>query len=202
MLRYVFMVGRFIGHGGKLRNMPTVRFGNISRMPLEPISHPESGIMQECFLVECHSISGYSGSPVLVQIKAFTPRPDSKKEAHEPVSSRMRTKNQTWLLGVDFGHMPHYDPVVDARLKPHPDGRRVRSNPAMMAVVPAWKLKSFLLEDKGFMEQRKEDDEQAETKRDEAGRALVLDAEDEPEFTKEDFENALKKASRKLEPEK
>jgi len=41
-----------------------------------------------------------------------------------------------------------------------------------------------------------------ETKRDEAGSALVLDAEDEPEFTKEDFENALKKASRKLEPEK
>jgi hypothetical protein len=31
-----FMVGRFVGHEGK-QNLPNVRFGNISTMPLEPV---------------------------------------------------------------------------------------------------------------------------------------------------------------------
>ncbi len=55
-----FMVGRFIGHEGKQKNLPTVRFGNISMMPEEPIKFPKRP-PAKMFLVECRSISGYSG---------------------------------------------------------------------------------------------------------------------------------------------
>jgi hypothetical protein len=33
----VFVVGRFINHEGKQRNIPTARFGNIAQMPFEPV---------------------------------------------------------------------------------------------------------------------------------------------------------------------
>jgi Trypsin-like peptidase domain len=64
----VFMVGRFIGHDGKQSNLPTARFGNISRMDGEPIED-KYGIRQDSFLVDIRSISGYSGSPVFVYIQ-------------------------------------------------------------------------------------------------------------------------------------
>jgi hypothetical protein len=58
----VFMVGRFVNHDGLLVNVPSVRFGHISMMPLG-IRHPD-GYSQESFAVEMLSRPGYSGSPV------------------------------------------------------------------------------------------------------------------------------------------
>jgi hypothetical protein len=64
-----FVVGRFINHEGRQRNLPTARFGCIGQMPWEPIRQ-DTGFMQESFLVEARSIGGYSGSPVFLH-KAF-----------------------------------------------------------------------------------------------------------------------------------
>ncbi len=61
----VVMVGRFINHEGRQTNWPSVRFGSIAQMANEPILH-ERGHLQESYLVEVRSISGYSGSPVFV----------------------------------------------------------------------------------------------------------------------------------------
>src|SRR5260221_14479087 len=33
----VFVIGRFVNHEGKQRNLPSARFGNIAQMPWEPI---------------------------------------------------------------------------------------------------------------------------------------------------------------------
>jgi hypothetical protein len=71
-----FMIGRFIGHEGKQRNTPTVRFGNISMMPIEPMRRP-NGKEQKAFLVECRSIPGFSGSPVFIWVPPMSPRPPS-----------------------------------------------------------------------------------------------------------------------------
>jgi hypothetical protein len=65
-----FMVGRFINHDGKQQNAPSARFGNIAQMPGDKIRFPD-GSEQESFLVEARSISGYSGSPVFVEIPFF-----------------------------------------------------------------------------------------------------------------------------------
>lgn len=69
----VFLIGRHVNHEGKQRNLPSVRFGNISMMPLEPIRNSR-GLLQESFLVEARSIGGYSGSPVFVHIPPFAHR--------------------------------------------------------------------------------------------------------------------------------
>src|SRR6185295_16698083 len=60
-----FLVGRLITPWGQQRNIPAVRFGNISMMadPNELTIGYEK-IQQEAFLVECRSLSGFSGSPV------------------------------------------------------------------------------------------------------------------------------------------
>jgi hypothetical protein len=59
------MVGRFIGHDGRQRNTPAVRFGNIAMMPHEKIK-TTTGFEQESFLVELRSMPGYSGSAVYI----------------------------------------------------------------------------------------------------------------------------------------
>ena len=61
-----FTVGRFLGHDGRERNLPTARFGRISMMPLKPIKNPTTGLLEESFLIESRSLPGYSGSPVFV----------------------------------------------------------------------------------------------------------------------------------------
>jgi hypothetical protein len=60
-----FLVGRFVNHEGKQQNLPAVRFGQVSMLPIEPI-RTARGLLQEAFLVECRSLPGYSGSPVFI----------------------------------------------------------------------------------------------------------------------------------------
>jgi len=109
----VYMAGRFIGHDGKQRNTPIVRVGVISMMPLEPILNAATGLSQESILIETHSITGHSGSPVFVQRGPMTAVPG------EP---GLRMYPREWFLGIDWGHLPHFEDVVDEGGKRHPDG--------------------------------------------------------------------------------
>jgi hypothetical protein len=61
----VFMVGRFVDHEGRTTNMPAVRFGNISVMPVGGILQP-TGSDLESYILDVHSRTSYSGSPVFV----------------------------------------------------------------------------------------------------------------------------------------
>jgi hypothetical protein len=56
-----FLVGRLVTHDGQQRNTPVVRFGNLS-MGLAKIKVDTAE--RDGFLVECRSLSGFSGSPV------------------------------------------------------------------------------------------------------------------------------------------
>jgi hypothetical protein len=60
----VVMLGRFVDHDGGERNQPAARFGNISVMPT-PILQPNN-VKRSAYLVDMHSRTGYSGSPVFV----------------------------------------------------------------------------------------------------------------------------------------
>jgi hypothetical protein len=120
-------IGRFITHDGKQLNLPVVRFGNIAMMNHEPIEHPQRGTMQETFLVEAHSYSGYSGSIVYASDRHFT---DIK------VSPR--------ILGIGWGHMHDDQTVVDGNGNYLPEDWKVRANTGMMLVLPAWKINELL----------------------------------------------------------
>ena len=62
----VCMIGRMISQSGKEKNTPVARFGTLA-LPAdanELIKH--DGRKNEAFLIECHSVSGFSGSPVFL----------------------------------------------------------------------------------------------------------------------------------------
>ena len=141
----VFMVGRLIGHDGKQRNTPSVRFGNVAMNPEEPVMH--DGHLQYSFIVESRSIAGYSGSPVFLHIQPHNWRPNVSQNTGQ------------WkhhLLGVDCGHMLIPEPLRDRRQvnipgpwKQEQQGRSheslyVRTNNGMMVVVPSWSLREML----------------------------------------------------------
>jgi len=59
-----FMVGRFIDHDGVQTNRPAARFGHIS-MTGAPIRQP-TGFDDDSIVVDLHSRTGFSGSPVFI----------------------------------------------------------------------------------------------------------------------------------------
>lgn len=173
------MVSRLMGQDGIQKNQPSVRFGNISMMPML-VEHPR-GIKQESFVVESRSLSGHSGSPVFVY--------------------DVRKKGEVWLLGVDWGHHRTYEKVREGGTKkPVSEGYVVRSNSGMMNVVPAWKVQDLLNQDEFTMKRKEVDERVANEKA--AETTAELDVESHTRNQEESFEDILKRVSRKIsEPE-
>jgi len=138
-----FVVGRFINHEGRQKNLPTVRFGCIAQMANEPVRQA-SGFEQESFLVEARSIGGYSGSPVFTYIPPATVRDG----VQDWVPEKILSFHGPWLLGVEWGQINDYTPVLHSTgrdVNPgEPLSTKVLVNTGMMAVVPAWKLLELL----------------------------------------------------------
>ena len=136
-----YMVGRFINHEGYQRNLPTVRFGAIAQMPGEPIP-TQWKVQEEAYLVEMRSISGFSGSPVIVRIPSRRARqvPIEKSVPYDP--------DNDWhmLLGIDCGHSIDKDAALyhkdqtDEPLEEY----KVEYNTGLAIVIPAWKLQDII----------------------------------------------------------
>lgn len=146
-----FLVGRLISHAGEQKNTPVVRFGNISLVadPEEPIRC--EGREQEGFLVECRSLSGFSGSPVFVTTEQTYRGEDAERliayrnrEANNPPAVNRRVTLSysgtfgPMLLGIDWGHIQLLKDVYEK------DGTttsfRVEQNTGIACVLPAWKI--------------------------------------------------------------
>lgn len=130
-----YLVGRFVNHEGKGQNLPAVRFGQISMLPIEPI-RTARGLLQEAFLVECRSLPGYSGSPVWLAPLPFS---GLRKEQPPPM-----------FLGIDMGHLTDEQPVLEkgelrrGRKSPVDDNWVVQTNTGMSCVIPAWKVRELM----------------------------------------------------------
>ena len=134
----VFFMGRFITHEGKQQNTPVVRFGSIAMMPGEPVHQTEREFDQESFLIEARSLSGFSGSPVMLYIPPFSHR--FKNGVFSWDENGLSSSTTMLLLGVDWGTMH----LVDGAL----------TNSGIMGVVPVWKL-GELLESDDVVEMRR-----------------------------------------------
>lgn len=158
----IFMVGRFIGQDGRQRNLPTVRFGIISRMNGEPIPD-EYGIDQDTFLVEMRSLAGYSGSPVFVQITPGLPRPPLFRTPPEKNRIYRFIEHGPWLLGVDWCHFPDYKQVQKSdeygKLEPVQPAQWVEAGTGMAGVIPAWRIQEILDSPELIMQRKKLADE-------------------------------------------
>jgi hypothetical protein len=127
----VFMVGRFLARDESVRNAPIVRFGHMASAEVETVHQETRDFLQESFLVEVHSISGSSGSPVFVNIPLYRVKEERKRTSGNPLTTVVRgvarqLQHHTFLLGVDWGHLDEHN------------------FPGMAGVVPAWKLTDIL----------------------------------------------------------
>ncbi len=183
-----FLVGRFVNHEGKQQNLPAVRFGQISMLPIEPI-RTSRGLLQEAFLVECRSLPGYSGSPVFIAPSPF-------------ITTTRKKTPPAMLLGIDMGHLTDRSFVLsrtelaNGNRVPIDDNWVVESNTGMSCVIPAWKVRELLYVEE-LVESRKEVLKEAEAQKAKSPVSFDMAEPERPVFTQADFEAALKKVSRK-----
>ncbi len=134
----VFIVGRFVNHEGRQRNIPSVRFGNLAMMLDEPVRHKDSEDEGEVsFLVDIRTVSGYSGSPVFVL-------PRILDTTSVNILAVRAGGPSAWLLGVEWGHLLDHNGI----------------NTGMSCVSPVWFLKE-LLDDPRLVQARQEQEERA-----------------------------------------
>jgi hypothetical protein len=183
-----FMVGRFLNKDEKQSNNPVVRFGHLAATKEELIDQgaERNHFMQESFLVEVHSYSGFSGSPVFIRFSHDRVRPHSGGSDRGLYQAVARTADPEELfLGVDWGHIS--------------DG--------MAGVIPAWRLAKFLEWDVIRNMRKQREDEQKKKRHS----GPVLDSGNSnqksrqgisiPIPTRGQFERDLAKATRKRDKE-
>lgn len=168
----VFMVGRFVSHEGKQRNLPLIRFGNISMMPYEKLAD-SYGRKQKVFLVEMRSLVGFSGSPVFVFLASNVVRQSDINEdgTFKRGAEHEITMRGPWLLGVDCADLPYRERVfqvvkIAGVQKDMETDYVAYSNSGQMAVIPSWRLLDFLnTDERCVMRKQKAERRLAEEKR-------------------------------------
>jgi hypothetical protein len=141
----VFFTGLFGQHAGRLRNLPIARFGNISRLPGEPIAIRRLGNSTEeieGYLVEATSWGGHSGSPAFwlypVSMVWFAPSSD-RPDSQIPVSSPGQ------IIGLMGLVSAHFDIPREATTKGDILGRIVTSiNSGIAVVTPAHFIRQLI----------------------------------------------------------
>jgi len=167
----VFMIGLFVDHDGVTTNVPSARFGNISMMP-----NPSATIKQptsyqgESFVVDMHSRSGFSGSPVFVyrtfgadltnlqgldfddlqiNLRALAQRAEGTQFTR--VGGRLQTRTMFQFLGIHWGQFPEKWELKDrkklaesARKDLIVEGAYVEGLSGMTCVIPAWHIMEVL----------------------------------------------------------
>jgi hypothetical protein len=127
----IFIVGLFINHRGKKRNLPIIRLGNIAMLPDkdEQIATRRFGDM-EGFLIESRSIGGLSGSPVFDYKDHF----ELEREGSQ---IKLQQRRKFFWLGLIHGHYD-IEPNEDALVEDIP--KREIVNMGIAIVVPAYKI--------------------------------------------------------------
>jgi len=132
----ICLIGRIMQTKYVTRNVAMMRFGNISLSPQYE---------EKTFLVELRSISGHSGSPVVVYCPPYA-------------LAGTRDQEQMWqgylLLGVNRGHLREYEELVSVKdLKTKSENWVSETNVAISQIIPAWYI-SELLDDPRLVQHR------------------------------------------------
>lgn len=181
----VFITGLFTGVTSEDHLMPIVRQGNIAMLPREQIQ-TDLGYA-DVHLIEARSIGGLSGSPVFVRPSVTV------DNGHARLDASTKPK----LLGLTHGHWAIKESDIN---KPQIDHDRQRGvNYGIAIVVPAAKIMGII--DRPELRELRQLQEDALKKKSIPGMDSAK-AGKQQTFTKDDFESALKKASRKVEPPK
>jgi hypothetical protein len=153
----VVMLGRFLGYDGTDENEPAARFGNLAMAATVPIKHPWD-FTQPSFLIECRSVSGYSGSPIFIY-RAQTTVAAGLVAIGSDRGGKVALPR---LLGLDWGNLDrvgHNEYAIDWAGSEAAETFPRRSG--MMVAVPAWRLAELLDSEEVQDVKRKAEDETA-----------------------------------------
>jgi hypothetical protein len=146
------MIGLFRNHYGREQNVPIVRAGNIACMRNEPVFTDYAGYI-DAYLVEAHSISGLSGSPVFLANHPRVLR--SPNDPEKFIHGFHGDRPALYLMGLMHGHFDikklNEDTVVD-------DERDTTEgiNTGIGVVVPVEKIVETIRDHPDLANQRKE----------------------------------------------
>ena len=197
----IFMLGRFVDHDGAASNVPAARFGNISVMP-QVIKQPTGARSIPSFILDVHSRTGYSGSPVFVYRTHGSDLTTVSLNLGAPGGHFVK------LLGVHWGQFPEQWEIETGKaVAPEgatlaADARYIRGLSGMTLAIPAWTLMEFL--DMPKLKQQRE--QVAENLKQARGRGPIGEAAARPTNEanpkdREDFNSLLRAAAQKREPE-
>ncbi|HEX4426589.1 MAG TPA: hypothetical protein VH079_14415 [Terriglobales bacterium] len=184
----VFMTGLFTKFKGESKNLPIVRMGTVALISNERVPFGDDpDALIDAYLIEGRSIGGLSGSPAFVnetvQVAYDNPKVKSQLFYFAP--------GQTFFMGLVIGHwaVPPSRSLLEQE----------KVNMGISVVVPAWKIKELLFLPE-HVEMRNEAEKLAFTKSGVPVRDTAFPKNESKEvFTSEDFEETLKKVSRKIE---
>jgi hypothetical protein len=153
-------------------------------MPDEPLPDSKTGLAFRAYLIEARSIGGLSGSPVFAYLGLG--RPD--KSGNVVIGQTF-----LFLIGIIRGHWDHEEPKYGTSIDFIKELEQV--NMGMAVATPADELSKIIFGDT-LVKARREHDAEVQKKKD-----ITNDSAFQAQpFAKEDFEAALKKASRKVAP--
>jgi hypothetical protein len=192
----VFIAGLFTKTTETTKNIPIVRIGNLAMLPGEKIPFKD-GKLIDAYLVESRSIGGLSGSPVFIRqtVKmegdanmAFSDSAGRRLPDNQIVE--MSGLGRIYFLGSMIGH---WDEPTGFSFPQHE-----AVNMGISPMVPAHKIKEILMQPELLDMVKKVNEEMAAKRHSNAVEDFAT--EKAAPFTKDDFEDALKKASRKITP--
>jgi hypothetical protein len=165
----VFMIGLFVDHGGVTTNVPSARFGNVSMLPnakatiKQPTEH--NG---ESFVVDMHSRTGFSGSPVYAyrtfgsdfsdtrgvrfddlhidQLQSMSLLGNRRNPLGGRLTGYIHAQQMFQLLGIHWGQFPEKWELRDkstlgeSRKDLIVEGGYVEGMSGMTCVIPAWNI--------------------------------------------------------------
>jgi len=159
----VFMIGLFIDHDGIATNVPSARFGNVSMLPNSKatIEQP-TGYRGESYIVDMHSRTGFSGSPVFAYRTFGSDLTETgghrfddllidnlnqRLHSGSPFSGKLKTAPLFQLIGIHWGQFPErWELRERSALKEAyrkdliVEGAYVEGMSGMTCVIPAWQI--------------------------------------------------------------
>lgn len=138
----LMIMGLFIGHHGKSRNIPIVRFGTIAAMPGELLESTYSKKPHQSYVIESRSLGGLSGSPVFLIV-----------EPPEGMESRERPHDYA-VLGLIRSYW-YYD--IESAKTVEDKREKFEVNAGISAVTPSQKILEIVYGQKLAMDREEED---------------------------------------------
>ena len=133
-----FMMGLFIDNEVQTHNVPKARFGHISMMAHDaaPLRQP-NGTNNSSIIIDMHSRSGFSGSPVFVYrtLGADLTQPNFAE-------IKFSTPTLFKFLGIHWGQFPETN--IRIRRGDKVREMKVEGMSGMSCVIPAWRIREMI----------------------------------------------------------